>query len=81
MPAYKPPDGVSKEEALVPFVSNMRIAAEEMAEIGVPVIIEALNPEIRPNSLLTTTAEELGLSGFTVCDWGLREGAMLDALA
>ena len=40
-----------------PFISNMRIAAEEMAEIGVPVIIEALNPEIRPNSLLTTTAE------------------------
>ncbi len=59
VPAYTPPDGVSKAQALPPFISNMRIAAEEMAEIGVPVIIEALNPEIRPNSLLTTTAEVL----------------------
>lgn len=57
VPAYTPPDGISKKEALPVFKENMRIAAEELSDIGVPVIIEALNPEIRPKSLLTTTEE------------------------
>jgi hydroxypyruvate isomerase len=57
VPAYTPPDGVTKAEALPVFKESMRIAAEEMSDLGIPVIIEALNPEIRPNSLLTTTAE------------------------
>lgn len=61
VPAYTPPDGVSKEQALPVFKENMRIAAEEMAEIGIPVIIEALNPEIRPNCLLTTSAEVMAV--------------------
>jgi hydroxypyruvate isomerase len=61
VPAYTPPDGVSKKEALPVFKENMRIAAEEMAEIGIPVIIEALNPEFRPNSLLTTSAETMAV--------------------
>lgn len=30
--------------------------------------------------ILTTLAEELLLDAFTVCDWGLREGLLLDAL-
>lgn len=30
--------------------------------------------------ILTTLAEELGRDAFTVCDWGLREGLLLDAL-
>jgi len=28
--------------------------------------------------ILDTTAELLGLDGFTVCDWGLREGVLLE---
>jgi hydroxypyruvate isomerase len=57
VPAYTPPDGVSKSDALPVFKENMKIAADELGEIGIPVLIEALNPKIRPNSLLTTTAE------------------------
>ena len=30
--------------------------------------------------VLATAAEELELDGFTVCDWGLREGVILDEL-
>jgi exopolyphosphatase/guanosine-5'-triphosphate,3'-diphosphate pyrophosphatase len=30
--------------------------------------------------VLATLVDELGLAGLTVCDWGLREGVMLDAL-
>ena len=29
--------------------------------------------------ILETLADELGLEGFTVCDWGLRQGVLLDA--
>tara|TARA_B100000315_G_scaffold246633_1_gene274174 strand:+ start:1558 stop:2337 length:780 start_codon:yes stop_codon:yes gene_type:complete len=61
VPAYTPPDGVSKTEALPVFKENMRIAADEMSDLGIPVIIEALNPEHRPNSLLTTTAEVMAV--------------------
>ena len=61
VPAYTPPDGISKEEALPIFKENMRIAADELSDIGVPVIIEALNPEIRPKSLLTTTEEVMDI--------------------
>ncbi len=31
--------------------------------------------------ILTTLVDELGLGEFVVCDWGLREGVLLDALA
>jgi exopolyphosphatase/guanosine-5'-triphosphate,3'-diphosphate pyrophosphatase len=31
--------------------------------------------------VLATVVDELGLDGLTVCDWGLREGVMLEALA
>jgi exopolyphosphatase/guanosine-5'-triphosphate,3'-diphosphate pyrophosphatase len=31
--------------------------------------------------VLSTVAEVLGLEGFTVSDWGLREGVILEALA
>ncbi|NQV56505.1 MAG: TIM barrel protein [Rhodospirillales bacterium] len=57
VPAYAPPDGVAKSDALRVFKENMKITADELAEFGVPVLIEALNPEIRPNSLLATTAD------------------------
>lgn len=30
--------------------------------------------------VLTTLAESLGLDGYTLCDWGLREGVLLDAI-
>lgn len=30
--------------------------------------------------VLVTVAEELGLDGYTICDWGLREGILLDTL-
>ena len=61
VPAYTPPEGVSKTEALPVFKESMPLAAEEMSELGIPVIIEALNPEFRPNSLLTTTAEVMAV--------------------
>jgi len=31
--------------------------------------------------VLTTLAETLGLDGYTLCDWGLREGVLLEAAA
>jgi exopolyphosphatase/guanosine-5'-triphosphate,3'-diphosphate pyrophosphatase len=31
--------------------------------------------------VLSTLVDELGLAGLTICDWGLREGVLLDALA
>jgi exopolyphosphatase/guanosine-5'-triphosphate,3'-diphosphate pyrophosphatase len=31
--------------------------------------------------VLSTLVEELDLDGLTICDWGLREGVLLDALA
>jgi exopolyphosphatase/guanosine-5'-triphosphate,3'-diphosphate pyrophosphatase len=31
--------------------------------------------------VLATVVSELGLDGLTICDWGLREGVMLEALA
>jgi exopolyphosphatase/guanosine-5'-triphosphate,3'-diphosphate pyrophosphatase len=31
--------------------------------------------------VFTAVAEELGLDGFTLSDWGLREGVILDTLA
>jgi exopolyphosphatase/guanosine-5'-triphosphate,3'-diphosphate pyrophosphatase len=31
--------------------------------------------------VLATVVDELGLDGLTICDWGLREGVMLEALA
>lgn len=31
-------------------------------------------------TILATTCETLGLEGFTVCDWGLREGLLLEAV-
>lgn len=31
--------------------------------------------------ILSTLVDELGLDGLTICDWGLREGVLLDALA
>jgi exopolyphosphatase/guanosine-5'-triphosphate,3'-diphosphate pyrophosphatase len=31
--------------------------------------------------VLSTLVDELGLEGLTICDWGLREGVLLDALA
>jgi hydroxypyruvate isomerase len=61
VPAYTPPDGVTKKEALPIFKESMRIAAEEMSDLGIQVIIEALNPEFRPNSLLTTSAEVMAI--------------------
>jgi exopolyphosphatase/pppGpp-phosphohydrolase len=30
--------------------------------------------------VLATVADALGLEGFTVSDWGLREGVLLEAL-
>jgi exopolyphosphatase/guanosine-5'-triphosphate,3'-diphosphate pyrophosphatase len=30
--------------------------------------------------VLATTLRELGLRGLRVCDWGLREGVLLEAL-
>ena len=61
VPAYTPPEGISKEDALPVFKENMRIAAEELSDIEIPVIIEALNPEIRPKSLLNTTEEVMNI--------------------
>ena len=61
VPAYTPPEGVSKKEALPVFKENMRIAAEELGEMEIPVIIEALNPEYRPGCLLTTSEEVMDI--------------------
>jgi hydroxypyruvate isomerase len=57
VPAYTPPEDVSHEDAVATLVANLRRAAESFAELDIPVIIEALNPEVWPGALLNTTAE------------------------
>lgn len=57
VPAYTPPEEVSREDAHATLVSNLRRAADVFAEIDTPVIIEALNPEVWPGALINTTAE------------------------
>lgn len=57
VPAFTPPKGVDRAQALPVFKDNMKRAADEMAEVGIKVLIEALNPDIRPNSILTTTTD------------------------
>ena len=57
VPAFTPPKGVERTDAMPVFKENMKRAADEMGEMGIKVLIEALNPAIRPNSILTTTAD------------------------
>ncbi len=57
IPAYRPPEGISREVAVETFKKNVPYAADALGEIGIPVLIEALSPKLRPNSILTTTAE------------------------
>lgn len=57
IPAYMPPEGVSRAEAIDVFKENLPAVGDAMGDIGVPVLIEALNPDIRPNSILRDTAE------------------------
>ena len=57
VPAFTPPKGVSQADAMPVFKENMKRAADELGDIGIKVLIEALNPGIRPNSILTTTED------------------------
>lgn len=56
IPAYRPPDGVDRTEALAAFKENLWDAAERFQELGIRTLIEPLNPDFRPQSLLTTSA-------------------------
>lgn len=61
IPAYKPPDGVAQSDAVKTFKENLPYVADALGDIGVPILIEALNPEIRPNSILRTTEEVMAV--------------------
>lgn len=61
IPAYTPPDGVSKAEALPIFKESLKYAGDAFGDIGTKVLVEPLNPEIRPNSLLETSDETMAL--------------------
>ena len=61
IPAYSPPDGVSKADALKVFKENLKFAADAFGNIGTKVIVEPLNPDVRPNSLLRTSDETMAI--------------------
>lgn len=61
IPAFRPPEGVSREDGLATFKANLPWIADALGDIGVKVLLEALNPETRPDSLLTTTAESMAV--------------------
>ena len=61
IPAYAPPEGLSKVDALSTFKENLKYAADAFGDIGTRVIVEPLNPNIRPNSLLSTSAETMAI--------------------
>ena len=61
IPAHSPPDGVSKADALTVFKENLKFAADAFGDIGTKVIVEPLNPDVRPNSLLRTSDETMAI--------------------
>ena len=61
IPAYSPPEGVSKADALTVFKENLKYSADAFGDIGTKVIVEPLNPDIRPNSLLSTSDETMAV--------------------
>ena len=36
---------------------------------------------VGPSVVVRALAESLGLDAYTLCDWGIREGVLLDAIA
>lgn len=61
IPAFSPPESVSRDDAMEVFKPSLIYAAEEFHKIGIKLSIEPLNPKIRANALLTTSAETLDL--------------------
>ena len=61
IPAFSPPESKSREDAMEVFKPSLIYAAEEFHKIGIKLSIEPLNPKIRANALLTTSAETLDL--------------------
>jgi hydroxypyruvate isomerase len=53
-------DGVAREQALITLASNLRLAAEAFAPLGVRVLCEAINPLDMPGFLINTP-EQLDL--------------------
>ncbi len=51
------PDGVSPEEARATLVSNLRYCAEELENVGVKGLIEAINTRDQPGFFIHTTAQ------------------------
>ena len=61
IPAYKAPDGTALADARAQLAKSLRYAGEAFADLGVPVVIEPLNPTDRPGAVVNTTAEALAV--------------------
>ncbi len=61
IPAYPPADGVGRAAALATMRENLPYVGDALGALGIPVLLEAFNPEIRPGALLTTTEETMAL--------------------
>jgi exopolyphosphatase/guanosine-5'-triphosphate,3'-diphosphate pyrophosphatase len=76
-------------------VSRLRLSAERLRALTDELVQSSHRDRMRMRGvrrrradllptgalILSTLADELGLDGLTICDWGLREGVLLDALA
>jgi exopolyphosphatase/guanosine-5'-triphosphate,3'-diphosphate pyrophosphatase len=75
--------------------ARLRLSAERLRELADELVasthaervkmrgVRRRRADLLPTGalILSTLADELGLDGLTICDWGLREGVLLDALA
>ncbi len=59
IPAFTPPESVSKSDALATFKENLKYTGDALGEIGTKVIVEPLNPKLRVGAILTTCDETM----------------------
>ena len=58
------PIGTARERCMETLAGNLRLAAETMAELGILVTTEAVNPRDRPGYFLNTTEDALAAIDF-----------------
>lgn len=62
--AGMPATGTGRERCMETLAKNLRLAAETMADLGVKVTTEAVNPRDRPGFFLTSTGDALAAIDF-----------------
>ncbi|HBO38646.1 MAG TPA: hydroxypyruvate isomerase [Pasteurellaceae bacterium] len=55
------PEGADREAYKQTFVENIRYAAEKFKPHGIKIVLEALSPEVKPNYLLKSQFDTLGV--------------------